>query len=184
MAKGQAGKADKQLGTTNSIGNTALTNANEAMSSLTPFYQGEMMNPQGLGQPALTAATTASNQALGGATAGAAGAGKLQAERTRNSAGITEALDSSARGAEQQQSENAQNLQVLNAQEKLAQQQAGAQGEQGIFGTETGLGASMYGLGPGTLNARAAGGSWAQNTFNPIMSALSGGAIAGKNAVA
>jgi hypothetical protein len=182
MAKGQAGAADKQLKTTNAVASGAGNNAAGFMSSLSPFYSGEMTNPQGYGAQDMNNMLTASNQSLGGATAGITGQGALQGARTRNSAGITSALDSASRGAEQQQSENALGVQNANAMLKQQQQQAGAAGTAGLFGTETGLEGQMYGLGPGTLNARAAGGSWMQNTGLPIMQALSGGAMAGKYA--
>jgi len=181
VAKGQAGKADSQLNTTNAVASGAGQQAAGFMGSLSPFYSGEMNNPQGFSPSDQNAMLTASNQSLGGSTAGITGQGNLNAARTRNSAGITSALDSASRGAAQTQSQNALGVQEQNALLKQSQQQAGAAGTAGLLGTETGLESSMYGMGPSTLNARAAGGSWMQNTGEPIMASLMGGAQTGSN---
>lgn len=172
MAKGQAGAANKQLGKTNAVADKELGAASSEMSSLDPFFAGEMKNPQGMGTTGVNAANTASQQALGGATAGVTGEGALMGARTRNTAGITEALDSNARGAAQTGSENATKVQLANEMLKEQQRQAGAAGKEGIFNTETGAGTQTLGMGPSTLQARAAGGSWMQNTFQPFMSSL------------
>jgi hypothetical protein len=172
MAKGQKQAADKQLAKSNAVSDTALGTANSEMSSLNPFYTGEMTNPQGLGTAGVNAANTASQQALGGATAGVTGEGALMGARTRNTAGITEALDSASRGAMQTGSENATKVQLANEMLKEQQRQEGAAGKAGIFGTETNLGGQALGMGPGTLQARAAGQSWMQNNFQPFMSSL------------
>jgi hypothetical protein len=172
VAKGQAGKADKQLNKSNAVSDKELGAASSEMSSIDPFYTGEMTNPQGIGTAGINAATTASQQALGGSTAGVTGEGALLGARTRNTAGITEALDSSSRGAMQTGSENATKVQLANEMLKEQQRQEGAAGKAGIFNTETGAGTSTLGMGPSTLNARAAGGSWMQNTFQPFMSSL------------
>jgi hypothetical protein len=172
MAKGQAAAADKARSGINELGKTALGKAGGEFSSLDPFYSGEMTNPQGIGTTGINAANTASQQSLGGATAGATGQGALDVARTKNSAGITEALDSSARGAMKTGSENAVKIQLANEQLKEQQRQEGAAGKAGLYGTESNFGGQMYGMNPALLNARAAGGSWMQNTFQPFMSSL------------
>lgn len=172
MAKGQKEAADKQLQTTNAAAAGAGKNAGDIFSSLNPFFQQEMTNPQGYSPQDLNAMRTGSSQALGGSTAGITGQGNLTAARTRNSAGITSALDSAARGAQQQGSQNELAIEGANANLKQQQQQAGAAGEAGLFGENLGAQSSLYGLGPGTLQGRAAGGSWAQNTFQPVVSSL------------
>lgn len=182
MAKGQQAAADKSRAGADTRGAAALGSASSEMSSLDPFYTGEMTNPQGVGAAGLNAMNTASQQSLGGATAGVTGQGALQGARTRNTAGITEALDSASRGAMQTGSQNAVGIQAGNEMLKEQQRQEGAAGKAGIYGTQTQLGESQYGMDPNLLNARAAGGSWMQNTFAPFMSSLfpkSGGAPTG-----
>jgi hypothetical protein len=173
IAKGQKKAGQKQIDINNQQATNAGTNATDLYSSLTPFYSGEMTNPQGLGTAGMNAATTASQQALGGATAGVTGVGALQTARTRNTAGITESLDASSRNAMQTGSQNAQNLQVQNELLKEQQRQAGAQGTGQLYGANLGQQTSLLGQQAGNLQGRAAGGSWMQNTFAPFAAGMS-----------
>jgi hypothetical protein len=172
MAKGQAGKADTQLKKNNALSDKAGATAGGEFSSIDPFYAGEMTNPQGMGTTGINAANTASQQALGGATAGVTGEGALMGARTRNTAGITEALDSNARGAAQTGSENATKVQLANEMLKEQQRQEGAAGKAGLYGENLGQQTALLGQQAGNLQGRAAGGSWMQNTFEPFMSSL------------
>jgi hypothetical protein len=131
-----------------------------------------MTNPTGFAPADLAAMNTASQQSLGGATAGVTGQGALQGARTRNTAGITEALDSAARGAQETGSQNALGIQGANAMLKEQQKQEGAAGEAGLFGQDLGQQTSLLGQQAGNLGGRAAGGSWMQSEFQPFMNSL------------
>lgn len=179
MAKGQKEAGQKQIDINNAGASAAGSKASGEFSSLDPFFSGEMTNPQGMGTAGINAANTASQQSLGGATAGVTGQGALQGARTRNTAGITEALDAASRGAMQTGSQNAQQVQLANEMLKEQQRQEGAAGKAGLFGNELGQQTSLLGQQSGNLSGRAAGGSWMQNTFAPLMSSLIGGATAG-----
>lgn len=172
MAKGQAGKADKQLALTNNQAATAGGTASNIYSGLEPQLSAEATNPQGYSPTDLNAMTTASQQAMGGSTAGITGQGNLQVARTRNSGGYGNELDQAARSAQQTQSQNDLGIQQANANLKQQQQQSGLSALQGLYGTNVGQQTSLLGLGPGTLGARAAGGSWAQNTFAPVTAGI------------
>jgi len=150
------GPAKKQLGITNTAAAGAGANAGNIYSSLEPQYQQEATNPTGYTPAQLSAMTTASNQGIGGATAGITGQGNLQAARTRNNAGISGALDQAAQTAQQTQSQNDLGIQQANANLMQQQQQAGLAGLSSLFGTETGSQNQLYGMGPSTLSAEAA----------------------------
>ena len=167
--KGQ-GDATKQLGITNAAAAGAGANAGNIYSSLMPQLQAEATNPQGYSPTDLSAMRTGSSQAIGGATAGITGQGNLMAARTRNSAGLTGALDEAARSGQQTASQNELAIQAANAQLKQQQQQAGLAGLSSLFGQETGAETSLYGLGPQTLDAQAK--LQAVSPFNQFMSSL------------
>lgn len=175
MGGGQSGISKSQLGKTNAVANQAQDTANSLYGQVQPFLANEVTNPQGMSKADLNAATEASNQALGGTQAAATGAAGLKAARTRNDAGITAAIDESAREGGQTQSENAANLQTQNALLKNAQQQAGASGLSNLYGQNLGETEAMYGLGPSTIKAGQQPG-WFQNLVGGLNS-LSGTAL-------
>ncbi len=174
MAKGQREAADKQLGLSNSVSQQSGARAQSIFDPLNAALMGEATNPQGYSQADMNSMRTGSAQALGGATAGITGQANLQAARTRNSAGYSGALDSAARSAQQTASQNEMGLQAANANLKQQQQQQGLSALQGLYGTNMSSMNSALGLGPATLQARADGGSWMQNTGLPIVGALTG----------
>ena len=88
------------------------------------------------------------------------------AARTNNSAGLTAGQDALARGqgiAAGQQSAANQTAFANDAQQQEAQAQ---QGLAGIYGINQDTMAKLYGLGPGTLQARAAGPSGDQTAMS------------------
>jgi len=172
VAKGQKQKADQQLALTNQQASNAGSTASGIYSGLYPQLSAEATNPQGYSPADMNAMTTASQQALGGATAGITGQANLEAARTHNSGSYGSVLDRAAQTAGQTQSQNDLGIQQANANLKQQQQQAGLSALQGLYGTNMGQQTSLLGLGPGTLGARAAGGSWAQNTLQPIASSV------------
>jgi hypothetical protein len=142
MSSGQSKLSKQQLATTNAIGSQANQNAQSIYGNLQPFYQQEMTNPGAVAAPAITA----SGQSLAGSVAGAKEAGDLTAARTRNPAGLASNLDEAVREGGRQQSTNTSNI-------IAGTQQAGAAGNQSLYGTNVGETGSMYGLGPSTIKA-------------------------------
>jgi len=154
MARGQSKKSDQQLSMTNNIGTNQQDQANNLESSLIPGYTSMM--DTGYLSPADKAAATTSE--MGSATAPFQTA-KFEANNnaaaTHNAAGLTENQDQLALEEGQTAGGAAANLQDQQMQNQEA-------GMYGLAGQEAGNrqeAASMYGLGPGTLDARAAGQS-------------------------
>jgi hypothetical protein len=170
MSSGQSKLSKQQLGTTNAIGAQSNQNAQDIYGNLQPFYQQEMTNPMATAAPEIAA----SGQAISGAVGGAKEAADLMAARTRNPAGLSANLDEAVRSGGRQQSEN-----ILNATNAV--RQAGAAGQQGLYGTNVGETGSMYGLGPKTMEAGQQP-TWWQNLIGGIGSLTGSAAQAGKMA--
>jgi len=157
LAKGQREASDKQLALSNNYASQAGNRAQGIFDPLNSALMGEVNNPQGYSTADMNSMRTGSAQALGGSTAGITGQANLQTARTRNSAGYSGALDSAARSSAQTASQNEMGLQAQNANLKEAQRQQGLSALQGLYGTNMSSMNSALGLGPGTLQARAAG---------------------------
>lgn len=161
MARGQKEAANKQLGVTNA----AAASAGAAGSALNPAlvsgYQG-MITGGGYDPTTKNAMTGtaygSANEAYDTADAGAAG----KVSRTRNDSGYADLLDSLARGRATTLANTGAGLQKSFADEAIRQKEAGLKGLGGLYGIDEETMAKLYGLGPGTLGARAAGGGWAQ----------------------
>lgn len=171
MARGQAGAASGQLNRTNQLGSQANERANSLYSSLEPQLQSRATAPPGFGTQELSQMRTGIGQSAGGSVSGITGQANLEAARTRNSGGYATALDQGAREAAQTQSQNELNVDMANAKLKQQQQQEALSALGGLYGTGVGETESMYGLGPSTLQARAAGGGWAQG-FHDVLSGI------------
>jgi len=195
MARGQQQQATKtynaaqgQLGTENNLFGAEQGNANALYSKLFPTLSAEATNPQGYGPTDLAAMNTASQQSVGGSTAGAVGEGNLTAARTRNSGGFAPALDESVRSGQRQLSENAVGIQGENAKLKQAQQQAGISGLTGLYGTNSDAMLKALGLGNQSLEVenqatgvgtQAGNSGWFQNFLNTLQALKPGGSTSG-----
>lgn len=154
MARGQSQAADTQLSKTNAVGDTESAKANKLESELIPGYTSLM--DTGYFSPEEEAASRTSE--MGAATQPFESAdftAKNNAAATRNSAGLAEQEDQLALEKGQTAGGAAAELQ----KEKMSNQEAGMYGLQGLEAGDKQAMETMYGLGPGTLNARAAGPS-------------------------
>ena len=158
MARGQAKKADQQLAITNTAAAGAGANATAERAPLIAGYQG-MISGGGYDQSTKNAITgtafDSANQAYD--TADAAAGGRVA--RTRNDAGYLDSLDSLARGRAQTLASTGAGTQKSFADEAIRQKEAGLKGIAGLYGIDEDQMARLYGLGPGTLQARASGQS-------------------------
>jgi hypothetical protein len=170
MARGQAGAADYQRRTTNKIGADELAKSNELEGKLIPGYTSLM--DTGYFSPEEEHAAVTSEM---GATAAPFGAAQFEATgragRTRNAADLTAQQDQLAMEEGRAAGDTAANLQ----KEKMQGQLAGTYGLGQLRKEDLDVMQSMYGLGPSTLQARAAGGGWSQgfkdvagSIFKPI----------------
>lgn len=170
MARGQVGAANKQLSTTNDIGADERKRQQDLENKLVPGYTSLMdtgyFNPEEE-HAAVTSemgATAAPFETAGFEAAGRAG-------RTRNAADLTAQQDQLAMEQGRAAGDTAANLQ----KEKMQGQLAGTYGLGQLRKEDLDAMQSMYGLGPSTLQARAAGPGWSQgfkdvagSIFKPI----------------
>lgn len=166
MARGQAGAAEKQLGKTNAVAVDEGNKANKLEDTLLPGYTSLM--DTGYFNPAEEAAATTSEM---GATAApfssAEFEGRNRAAATRNPADVTAQSDQLAMEEGRAAGDTAAGLQ----EQKMNNQEAGMYGIGQLQGGDRSAEMSMYGLGPASLNARAAGGGWSQG-FHDVASGV------------
>lgn len=136
MGKG----ANKQLlnnAGTGQYGNTNLSAKAGAMSDfLTPKLESDITNPQGYTPQQLAYMNTASQQSLGGSVGGVTGEANLEAARTRNAGGYQGAINSGARSAQRQLSQNALGIQQKQADLQQQQRQQAIQAMMGLYGID------------------------------------------------
>jgi hypothetical protein len=114
-----------------------LENQSGGLSSfLTPQLESEAINPEGYTPQQLAYMNTASQQSLGGSTAGITGQANLQAARTRNAGGFQGAIGSGSRTAQKQLSQNALATQTQQAQLQQQQRQQALQQLQSLYGQD------------------------------------------------
>ena len=135
MGRGAAGQAKANTATGQQYSSDLMNMAGPQGVAASKFFTNELNNPQGFSPQELAAMATSSEQSLGGSQAGALGAGNLLAARTGNNAGLTTAMDQSARNNAQQASTNALGIQNANTNLKNQQQQGGASGLAQLYGT-------------------------------------------------
>lgn len=182
MARQGVQQANKTYNTESALTGTSEGNAAALYGQLNPFYQHEVTNPQGMTPEDYNAAQTAVRQSTGGSTAGAVGAGNLEAARTRNSAGITAGEDAAAREATRTGADEALQLRLANSRMRQQQQQAGLEGEQGLFNTENADVLSSLGFQPAAINAGTTAG--ANGWFQNFLGTLNAGANVAKGVAA
>ncbi len=145
------GRSEQKALTNNSQTANQLEGQNNAaaqgeLATVTPALQQEISNPQGFGVPGVTALNTSIGQATGGATAGAEGAGNLEAARTRNAGGFAPAIEESARAGGRTGADNALKVTMANEAAKQSQKQSGLGALQQLYGTNTGATLGSLGL--------------------------------------
>ena len=154
MARGQSQAADAQLNATNTIANDQQSQANALQSKLVPGYT-SLMNTGYLSDADKAAATT---NEMGAATAPFGTANfeaNNRASATNNASDLTAQQDQLALEQGQVAGGAAANLQGQQMQNQLS----GMYGLQGEQAASQGEAQGLYGLGPSTLQARAAGPS-------------------------
>lgn len=181
MARGAQNQAKQTFQESQNVFHGQGDKSQADYNALFPALTKEATNPQGYMPGDLAAMNTASQQSLGGATAGAVGEGDLAGARTRNAGSFAPALDESVRSGERQLSQDAVGIQGQNANLKQAQQQAGLQGLQGLYGTNTNAMLGALGLGNQSTQALTQAGQsgWFQNMTGLIAALKPGGSAAG-----
>jgi hypothetical protein len=158
----QAGQNSKAAA---GVAGSSGANANQIYSSVVPGLERQAQTPQGFTAGQLNTATTASQEAAGGANAAATGEGRLAALRTRTAGGYPAALDEAARAKGRTLATNAQDLQLTNAKLGLQRQGQAQQQLEGLYGVNTSDALKAMGLQNEDLNTQLNAGKsgWLQN---------------------
>lgn len=170
MARGQAGAAEKQLGKTNSVAEGQQQKSDTLESNLIPGYT-SLMNT-GYMNPAEEHAATVSE--MGAATQPFESMNfeaSNRAARTNNAADLTAQQDALALEEGRTAGDTAAGLQ----KQKMQNQEAGMYGLEQLQAGNQKEAESMYGLGPASLQARAAGKSGDENAMGWTNTVLGAG---------
>ena len=153
MNKGGTTQASQNMATANAE-NTSLLNQGQAEeNAVLPFLKNEVTNPSGFGTTGVNELQTAGGEAVSGAVGAGNEAANLRASRMGNPSSTASIIDAVARGGAQAQSGNALDVNKANLQEKLNQQQAGAQGLSALSAGNIGESLSALGLSNEALNS-------------------------------
>ena len=152
----------------NQANNTSATLGGEAQgigANLTPFLTQEMLHPQGIGQTGLSAETGAALAGAGGAMSAFNGEAAQRAGASRNAGGFQAALDDASRQRMKAAAGSSEGIQAQNENLKQTQQQEGAKGLQGMYGTDTSGMLESQGQETNDINAgvNASKSGWLQN---------------------
>jgi hypothetical protein len=150
-------------------------------STVVPELKREATNPTGFMPQDVNAMLVGGEQGAGGVAGGLAGEAGLHAARTRNTGALSGVLDEIQRGKGRQLSENALNVQEMQAREKQRQRSEGIKGLEGIYGTDVGAQLKAEGIVPEDINAmlNANKTGWGKDMMEWVQT-LTGGAMAGK----
>ena len=164
--RGATSQAKTQGQQAGAVAGQSQANANQLYSSVVPGLIRQAQTPQGLTAGQLNTATTASQEAAGGANAAATGEGRLAALRTRTAGGYPAALDEAARAKGRTLATNAQDLQLTNAKLGLQRQSDAQRQLEGLYGVNNSSMLQAMGLQNQDLNTQLRAGQqgWLQNT--------------------
>lgn len=161
MARGQAQAAGKQLNLTNQAAAGAGSTANQIYGTMMPAVNQEIQTP-GYDAATKAAMTTAGMGGIGSSYGSQAEQASERAARTRNAAGAGALQEALARNKGIAEGNEAAGLQKQFADFADQQRQQGIKTAADLYGVNQDVMARLYGLGPSTLQARAAGPGWAQ----------------------
>ena len=142
VQSGAMAGAKTATGTASQYGNTA----GGIGANLIPGLTQQFNNPQGLSPTDVNNEWVAAQQAGGGATGAVQGEAGLNAERTRNSAGLSSVLDQAARRQGQNLSQSALGIQNQNAMLKQKQREQAGQELGSLYGTDVGAQLKAMGI--------------------------------------
>ena len=152
-------------------------------SEATGYYENELLNPTGFGQPAMNLMTTQAGQAASGTASNADEAAKLRAARTGNTAGQSAIIDAASRNAATGNANAQTDVQIQNAEQKLKQQGQAAQGLTNIGGTDLEDSLRALGMSNEAISAWSGANTSAwqpfENIFGDYMKAAGGAMGAG-----
>ena len=157
MGRDAASEASQNVKTGQQYSGNLMQGGQGIFNTIAPALTAQAQN--GIAPADKAAMNTASQQSLGGANASAAGQGALMEARTRNAGSAAPAIEESARNAMRQGSQNAVGIEAQN----YAAKQAGLQGLQGLYGTNTNAALNALGLSTNAVNAQTAADAQTQS---------------------
>lgn len=157
MARGQAQAADKQLGVTNTAAAGAGANAAAVRKDVVPGYEAMLAHP-GYSEETKADITGTTMGSAGTAYDALKQSASDRMARTRNTAGYGEQQDELGRQEAETKAGLAQKTRTGFADEAIRQKELALKGLGGVYGLDQDTMARLYGYGPSTLQARAAGG--------------------------
>src|SRR5271170_3345693 len=146
MSSGVTGLAKNNSTTAGNLQDRYSANAANVYGGLEPQLAAEAAHPTGLSPIQKASENTAAQQSAGGGTAGAIGAGRLYAARTRNAGGAKQAIGQATRGAGANLSNAALSTEQQDAGLQQRNQQAGLSGLEGLNAQQTSAGEGALGL--------------------------------------
>src|SRR5271170_2358415 len=146
MSSGVTGLAKNNSTTAGNLQDRYSANAANVYGGLEPQLAAEAAHPTGLSPIQKASQNTAAQQSAGGGTAGAIGAGRLYAARTRNAGGAKQAIGQATRGAGSNLSTAALGTEQQDAALQQRNQQAGLSGLEGLNAQQTSAGEGALGL--------------------------------------
>jgi len=156
MARGQRQAADQQRALTNQYAADAYQRGEGIYSGLLPGYQ-DLASGKGYSDAEKAAMTNATMGGLGATFDALRQSAANRVARTRNAAGFNELDDELARGQGREAADLASQNQFRFANEAQRHREVGLGGLSGLYGVNQDEIARLLGLGPGLLQARAAG---------------------------
>jgi hypothetical protein len=147
------------------VGEEAGATATGERAALTPFYRQEMQAQHLYSPGQLNQLLGAAGAGVGGAAATSAGQLASEAARTRNTAGLSSALDENARNRMRTMGELNLGVGAQDVMGAKDLQQRGAEGMQGLYGTDVNRQLSAMGLRDKAINTQLEAGKsgWFQN---------------------
>src|SRR5271170_5236977 len=146
MSSGVTGLAKNNSTTANNLQNQYSANGANIYGGLEPQLAAEAAHPSGLTPMQKASQNTAAQQSAGGGTAGAIGAGRLYAARTRNAGGAKAAIGQATQGAGKNLSTAALGTEQQDAALQQKNRQAGITGLEGLNAQQTSAGEGALGL--------------------------------------
>jgi len=156
MARGQRQAADQQRALTNQYAADAYRRGEGIYSGLLPGYQ-DLASGKGYSDADKAAITNATMGGLGATFDRLRQSAENRVARTRNAAGFNELEDELARSQGREAARLAAEDQFQFANEAQRRKEFGLRGLSGLYGVNEEEMARLLGLGPGLLQARAAG---------------------------
>jgi hypothetical protein len=167
--------------TAGNVAGEAGSNMRNERGALTPFYRQEMNAQHAFSPEQTNELLNYAGAGAGGAAATSAGQLASQAARTRNTAGLSSALDENARNRMRTMSEANLGVGAQDIMGAKALNQEGAAGLQGLEGNDQNAQLRAMGLQTGDISGRVEAGKsgWFQNTLAAITAITGGKGLSG-----